>query len=221
MTSSLSTDSISLTLNGEPRQFRAAATVADLVRDIGLDPAKVAVERNLEIVSRSTLENVHLADGDVLEIVHFVGGGQDDGWSVAGRHFTSRLIVTINQQIVLLPVGIRIGLSGHARSMSLDRQSMPTSIGERCLKLGGIGHIKEHLFSIKHNRLLARRDGPNDYDIMFRSTAILTSFAIRESLEVGVPILEADTTFGDGYNLAAIDGDVVHLVVGVGCCFIH
>jgi thiazole synthase len=93
MTSSLTTDSISLTLNGDPRQFRAAATVADLVRDIGLDPAKVAVERNLEIVPRSTLENVHLADGDVLEIVHFVGGGQDDGWSVAGRHFTSRLIV--------------------------------------------------------------------------------------------------------------------------------
>ena len=93
MTSSLTTDSISLTLNGDPRQFRAGATVADLVRDIGLDPAKVAVERNLEIVPRSTLENVHLADGDVLEIVHFVGGGQDDGWSVAGRHFTSRLIV--------------------------------------------------------------------------------------------------------------------------------
>ena len=93
MTSSLTTDSISLTLNGDPRPFRAGATVADLVRDIGLDPAKVAVERNLEIVPRSTLENVHLADGDVLEIVHFVGGGQDDGWSVAGRHFTSRLIV--------------------------------------------------------------------------------------------------------------------------------
>jgi thiazole synthase len=34
-----------------------------------------------------------LSDGDVLEIVHFVGGGQDDSWSVAGRHFTSRLIV--------------------------------------------------------------------------------------------------------------------------------
>ncbi|MEY3877937.1 MAG: hypothetical protein RLZZ191_1620, partial [Pseudomonadota bacterium] len=42
MTSSLTTDSISLTLNGDPRQFRAGATVADLVRDIGLDPAKVA-----------------------------------------------------------------------------------------------------------------------------------------------------------------------------------
>ena len=97
MTSSLSPDSISLTLNGEARRFRSAATVADLVRDIGLDPAKVAVERNLEIVSRSTLEDVVLADGDRLEIVHFVGGGQDDvatdSWSVAGRTFHSRLIV--------------------------------------------------------------------------------------------------------------------------------
>jgi thiazole synthase len=97
MTSNLSSDSISLTLNGEMRRFRAHATVADLVRDIGLDPAKVAVERNLEIVSRSTLEDVVLADGDRLEIVHFVGGGQDsapsDSWTVAGRTFHSRLIV--------------------------------------------------------------------------------------------------------------------------------
>jgi thiazole synthase len=97
MTSSLSSDSISLTLNGEVRRFRGASTVADLVRDIGLDPAKVAVERNLEIVSRSMLEDVVLTDGDRLEIVHFVGGGQDDAptdsWSVAGRTFHSRLIV--------------------------------------------------------------------------------------------------------------------------------
>jgi thiazole synthase len=97
MTSKLSSDSIALTLNGELRRFRIHATVADLVRDIGLDPAKVAVERNLEIVSRSTLEDVLLADGDRLEIVHFVGGGQDsdpnDSWTVAGRNFHSRLIV--------------------------------------------------------------------------------------------------------------------------------
>ncbi|WP_395615048.1 sulfur carrier protein ThiS [Sphingorhabdus sp.] len=97
MTSPLSLDSIALTLNGELRRFRAHATVADLVRDIGLDPAKVAVERNLEIVSRSTLEDVVLADGDRLEIVHFVGGGQgsapNDSWTVAGRTFHSRLIV--------------------------------------------------------------------------------------------------------------------------------
>jgi thiazole synthase len=93
MISPIITDSISLTLNGEARRFVSGGSVADLVRDIGLDPAKVAVERNLEIVPRSTLGDVKLANGDVLEIVHFVGGGQDDGWSVAGRTFKSRLIV--------------------------------------------------------------------------------------------------------------------------------
>lgn len=63
-----------ITLNGEPRQTDAA-TIADLVRELELEPQKVAVERNGEIVPRSTLEDVALDDGDTLEIVHFVGGG--------------------------------------------------------------------------------------------------------------------------------------------------
>ena len=94
---------ISLTLNGEPRRVAAATTIAALLGELALDAAKVAVERNLEIVPRSTFGVVTLGDGDRLEIVHFVGGGQDDGqnddgqkgdgWSVAGRHFRSRLIV--------------------------------------------------------------------------------------------------------------------------------
>ncbi|MGB5076340.1 MAG: sulfur carrier protein ThiS [Sphingorhabdus sp.] len=87
------TDSITVTLNGDPRRISATSTIAELVLEIGLDPAKVAVERNLEIVPRSTLAAVRLHDGDLLEIVHFVGGGQEDSWSVAGRTFTSRLIV--------------------------------------------------------------------------------------------------------------------------------
>ena len=84
---------LSIILNGEARRVAAGGSVADLVREIGLDPAKVAVERNLEIVPRSSLAATVLADGDVLEIVHFVGGGQSDDWSVAGRTFQSRLIV--------------------------------------------------------------------------------------------------------------------------------
>lgn len=86
---------ISIQLNGEPRQVRAGASIADLVTEIGLEPAKVAVERNREIVPRSTLHQVQLGEGDQLEIVHFVGGGAEnsDSWSVAGRTFTSRLIV--------------------------------------------------------------------------------------------------------------------------------
>lgn len=88
------TNQLSLTVNGEPRRA-APGTVADLVRSLELDPAKVAVERNGLIVPRSTLAQVTLADGDVLEIVHFVGGGDhaDDSWTVAGRTFRSRLIV--------------------------------------------------------------------------------------------------------------------------------
>ena len=89
------TASLSITVNGE-RRCTAAGSVADLVRSLELDAAKVAVERNGIIVPRSTLAAVSLADGDMLEIVHFVGGGQShpaDTWTVAGRTFTSRLIV--------------------------------------------------------------------------------------------------------------------------------
>lgn len=89
---------LSLTVNGEPRRA-APGSIADLVRSLELEPAKVAVERNGEIVPRSTLADVAIAEGDVLEIVHFVGGGQsdvaesNDTWTVAGRIFRSRLIV--------------------------------------------------------------------------------------------------------------------------------
>ncbi|MFA6218762.1 MAG: sulfur carrier protein ThiS [Erythrobacter sp.] len=83
---------IALTVNGEPRRT-VAVTVADLVRELALDPARVAVEHNGMIAPRSDLANHALADGDVLEIVHFVGGGQGDRWTVAGRTFNSRLIV--------------------------------------------------------------------------------------------------------------------------------
>ena len=82
-----------ITLNGESRQTNAA-TLADLARELDLAPEKIAVERNGAIVPRSTLSDAPLADGDVLEVVHFVGGGDhDDSWSVAGRTFHSRLIV--------------------------------------------------------------------------------------------------------------------------------
>jgi thiazole synthase len=87
---------LSIRVNGELRRVSAGISIADLASILGLDPAKVAVERNLEIVPRSTLANVWVADGDAFEIVTMVGGGDHephDSWSVAGRTFTSRLIV--------------------------------------------------------------------------------------------------------------------------------
>ncbi len=64
-----------LTLNGEARVFDALPHLAALVETLGLDPRKVAVERNLEIVPRSLYAKTALGDGDRIEIVHFIGGG--------------------------------------------------------------------------------------------------------------------------------------------------
>ncbi|ESQ76474.1 sulfur carrier protein ThiS [Asticcacaulis sp. YBE204] len=61
-------------LNGTESEV-AAANVLALVEGLGIDPRKVAVERNLEIVPKSAYLNTPLEDGDRLEIVHFVGGG--------------------------------------------------------------------------------------------------------------------------------------------------
>lgn len=66
---------IAITINGEPHRVSAGLSVAGLVAELGLNPKKVAVERNLEIVPRSTHGDVMIAEGDQLEIVHFVGGG--------------------------------------------------------------------------------------------------------------------------------------------------
>jgi len=64
-----------LTINGEARMFGMLSDIAALVTALGLDVRKVAVERNLEIVPRSLYAATSLADGDRIEIVHFIGGG--------------------------------------------------------------------------------------------------------------------------------------------------
>jgi thiamine biosynthesis protein ThiS len=64
-----------LTINGENRSVEALESLAALVVSLGLDPRKVAVERNLEIVPRSAYARTPVAEGDRIEIVHFIGGG--------------------------------------------------------------------------------------------------------------------------------------------------
>ena len=95
-----------VTVNGETKAFSQPFTVAQLLVGCGLDPRKVAVERNLEIVPRSGYDVEMVRDGDRIEIVHFIGGGapdtvpsatqpivDDDPLVVAGRHYRSRLLV--------------------------------------------------------------------------------------------------------------------------------
>jgi thiazole synthase len=87
---------VKLKVNGETKTLPAVTSVAALLQDLGLDARKIAVERNLEIVPKSAYGQTILQDGDKLEIVNFVGGGDnggEDGWTVAGRRFRSRLII--------------------------------------------------------------------------------------------------------------------------------
>ena len=93
---------MNITLNGESRALEGPQTLAALLGTLGLDTRKVAVERNLEIVPKSTYDHVNITDGDRLEVVHFIGGGAPEGsgtppvedtFEVAGKVFSSRLLV--------------------------------------------------------------------------------------------------------------------------------
>jgi len=92
-----------ITINGEARAFDAPLHVGQLLERLGLDARKVAIERNLEIVPKSAYGATLLSEGDRLEIVHFIGGGEDAGkggqaqdddhFTVAGKAYRSRLLV--------------------------------------------------------------------------------------------------------------------------------
>ena len=64
-----------LQINGEARNFNPPLTLAGLVEQLGMKSDRVAVELNRSIVSRDQWSQTSLAEGDRLEIVHFVGGG--------------------------------------------------------------------------------------------------------------------------------------------------
>ena len=92
-----------VTINGEGRVLPAPMSIDQLLKDLGLDPQKIAVERNLEIVPRSLYPETTVKAGDRLEIVKFVGGGNvdidtpteaaDDLLEIAGKKYRSRLII--------------------------------------------------------------------------------------------------------------------------------
>ena len=97
-----------LTVNGEPRKADPGTTVAALLRAMGIDPARVAVERNRDVIPRATWNDAGLADGDRIEIVAFIGGGSgsegsagtaslptaaDDPLILGGRRFNSQLLI--------------------------------------------------------------------------------------------------------------------------------
>src|SRR5665213_1162019 len=96
---------LNVTVNGEARTLSGPMSVRAMLLVLGLEPKKIAVERNLEIVPRSTYDEVQVAEGDKYEIVHFIGGGSASGtptkmdqpmdkpFTIAGKTYKSRLII--------------------------------------------------------------------------------------------------------------------------------
>src|SRR3954464_6427825 len=89
-----------LTVNGELRKADPGTTVAALLKTMGIDPARVAIERNRDVIPRATWGEAGLSDGDRIEIVAFIGGGSgpgagggDDPLILGGRKFNSRLLI--------------------------------------------------------------------------------------------------------------------------------
>jgi thiamine biosynthesis protein ThiS len=69
------TDTIHIRLNGKQRELEAGHTVTTLLESLDLHPGMVVVELNRDILARERYREVEVADGDSIELVHFVGGG--------------------------------------------------------------------------------------------------------------------------------------------------
>ena len=66
---------VKITLNGDPRDVAGPLTISDLLRTLEIDPRRVAVERNLVVLKRALFDTTEVHEGDMIEIVNFVGGG--------------------------------------------------------------------------------------------------------------------------------------------------
>nr|CRH08083.1 Thiazole biosynthesis protein ThiG [Candidatus Magnetococcus massalia] len=85
-------------LNGESFETTPGITLTGLLASLDLQPEKVAVERNLQVVPRETYAGTIVEEADRIEVVHFIGGGapeadNKDSWQVADYTFNSRLLV--------------------------------------------------------------------------------------------------------------------------------
>lgn len=103
---------MNIIVNGESRSVAETCLLTDLIAELGLTQTRIAVEHNQDIVSRSAYSQTRLNEGDRLEIVKAIGGGEDDSWHVAGRRFQSRLLVGTGKYRDLEQTRVAIAASG-------------------------------------------------------------------------------------------------------------
>jgi thiazole synthase len=84
---------LKITLNGDSFELERPVSVSELLAKLDIDPRRVAVELNLAVLKRGSFDVTLVREGDQVEIVNFVGGGQVDSFIIADKAFRSRLIV--------------------------------------------------------------------------------------------------------------------------------
>jgi thiazole synthase len=99
-------------VNGESHEFSGDKKVADIIENMGLSGKRIAVELNQEILPFDQYQNCELHNGDHLEIVHAIGGGQDDTFTIAGTAYRSRLLVGTGKYKDLEETRLAIEASG-------------------------------------------------------------------------------------------------------------
>lgn len=99
-------------VNGETRDCAENSKVADVVAELGLTGKKIAIELNKEILPFQQYDAQLLQTGDRLEIVHAIGGGQDDSFIIAGVSYHSRLLVGTGKYKDLEETRLAIEASG-------------------------------------------------------------------------------------------------------------
>ena len=107
-------------VNGESREIAASTKVADVIESLGLSGKRIAVELNREILPFDKYQHCELHNGDQVEIVHAIGGGQaegvlqtsNDSFTIAGKAYTSRLLVGTGKYKDMEETRLAIAASG-------------------------------------------------------------------------------------------------------------
>jgi thiazole synthase len=188
---------LTLTVNGKPQLAPAGTTVAGLLTLMGLDPARVAVERNEDVVPRKTWQEALLGPGDRVEIVAFIGGGSgggpgaavavEDPLVIAGRSFASRLLVGTGKYKSIEETRAALDLTG---------ASIVTVALRRVDLTPGVANVLDAIDRTRHT-ILPNTAGCYTADDAIRTCRLARELGIAELVKLEV-IGDPETLFPDG-----------------------
>ncbi len=132
---------MTIRLNGESYALAEPITLTALLARLGIDDRRVAVEHNRRVVRRDAYATATIGEGDEVEIVNFVGGGAEDVFEIAGRRFTSRLLVGTGKYL-----SNEIMAAAHAAS---GTQMVTVAVRRVDLSRGGAGTLLDFIDTSK------------------------------------------------------------------------